>query len=181
MLSPVDRETFQVFQLPHKSRLNVSFLCFSKFSRFNGTHLQVSSPFQPSTLHSADFLYILHVFRISLSIWFHFFSHSIVLSDFVLPCALWSSTGLLSDFRGDLHDSLTEYLLICTEIMLVYIYFHPETKNMWGPPSFGSLPFMPTRAFLLNIEFTAASLASLVHIYARKLEYCVFWLSDAFF
>jgi hypothetical protein len=31
-------------------------------------HLQVSAPFQPSTLHSTDFLYIIHVFRVSLSI-----------------------------------------------------------------------------------------------------------------
>jgi len=42
-------------------------------------------------------------------------------------------------------------------------------------------PFMPTRAFLLNTDLTAASGASLVHFDFKKPEYCVFSSSDAFF
>ncbi len=38
--------------------------------------------------HSTDFLYILHVFRVSFSIWFHFFGHLIVFRlYFVSSCA----------------------------------------------------------------------------------------------
>ncbi len=69
------------------------------FEVFHGLYGLVSAPFQPSTLHQTDFLCILHIFCVSLSPWFHFFSPSIVLSDFVwvLSCALWSSTSLLRE------------------------------------------------------------------------------------
>ena len=102
------------------------------FPWFDGMQLRVCAPFQPSTLHSTNFLYILLVFRVSLSIWFHFFSHSVVISYFVFSCALWSSTCLLRELRGYLHNSLPSQLLICTEIMLVYYFFILRLKIWEG-------------------------------------------------
>jgi hypothetical protein len=130
--SPVDRETFQVFQLPHKSRLNLSFCVSQVFQiRWHASSGIFSfpalcPPFNWFPLHITFFSYLL----VNLIPFFQSFDR------LIRPCLALCPLIIDRPAQRILRWStwfFAEYLLICTEIMLVYIGFHPETENMWGP------------------------------------------------